>query len=47
MEQAYGEYGVSVAVRAGDFLCIGGLVAFNDDGSVFAPNDGKRQTERI
>ena len=47
MEKAYGEYGVSVAVRAGDFLYIGGLVAFNDDGSVFAPNDGKRQIEMI
>jgi 2-iminobutanoate/2-iminopropanoate deaminase len=43
----YAAYGVSEAVRAGDFLYIGGIVAFADDGSVLAPNDGKVQLEVI
>lgn len=45
--ELYKKYGVAPAVRAGDFLFIGGLVAFNDDGSVYAPNDGKRQVAKI
>lgn len=43
MKRVYGQYGVSVSRRAGDILYIGGLVAFNDDGSVFAPGDGEKQ----
>ena len=43
----YAEYAVSEAVRAGDYLYIGGIVAFGDDGSVIAPNDGKKQAEVI
>jgi enamine deaminase RidA (YjgF/YER057c/UK114 family) len=47
MKEAYGQFGVSVSRRAGPFLYIGGMVAFNDDGSAFAPGDGKRQVELI
>lgn len=47
MKAVYGKYGVSVSRRAGDLLYIGGLVAFNDDGSVFAPGDGVKQLEVI
>lgn len=43
MKRVYGQYGVSVSRRAGDILYIGGLVAFNDDGSVLAPGDGEKQ----
>jgi len=43
MKKVYGQYGVSVSRRAGPFLYIGGLVAFNDDGSVHAPGDGEKQ----
>lgn len=45
--KAYAEYGVSEAVRAGDFLYIGGIVAFDDEGKVIAPGDGKTQVEVI
>ncbi len=41
--KAYADYGVSEAVRAGDFLYIGGIVAFNDEGQVIAPGNGKKQ----
>lgn len=43
--KAYAAYGVSEAVRAGDFLYIGGIVAFDDEGKVIAPGDGKKQME--
>ena len=45
--KAYAEYGVSAAVRAGDFLFIGGIVAFDDEGAVIAPGDGKAQVEVV
>lgn len=45
--KAYASYGVSEAVRAGDFLFIGGIVAFDDEGKVIAPNDGVKQMEVI
>lgn len=45
--KAYASYGVSEAVRAGDFLYIGGIVAFDDEGNVIAPNDGVKQMEVI
>ena len=47
MKEAYAAYGVSVSRRAGDTLYIGGLVAFEDDGSVLAPGDGERQVAVI
>lgn len=47
MERIYAAYGVSVSRRAGDTLYIGGLVAFEDDGSVLAPGDGERQVAVI
>lgn len=47
MEEVYAAYGVSVSRRAGDLLYIGGLVAFEDDGSVLAPGDGERQIAEI
>ena len=47
MREAYAAYGVSVSRRAGDLLYIGGLVAFEDDGSVLAPGDGERQIVTI
>ncbi len=47
MREAYAAYGVSVSRRAGDTLYIGGLVAFEDDGSVHAPGDGARQITMI
>ena len=47
IEKAYAEYGVSEAVRAGDFLYIGGIVAFDDEGKVIAPGDGKTQVEVV
>lgn len=34
MKKIYDSFGVAPATRAGDFLFVGGLVAFNDDGSV-------------
>lgn len=47
MKKLYSGYGVASATLAGDFLYIGGITAFNDDGSVYAPNDGKRQMQKI
>ena len=47
MRKAYGQYGVSVSRRAGNVLYVGGMVAFNDDGSVYAPGDGERQIKMI
>lgn len=47
MKKLYSGYGVASATLAGDYLFIGGLTAFNDDGSVYAPLDGKRQMEMI
>lgn len=45
--KAYAAYGVSEAVRAGDFLFIGGIVAFDDEGKVIAPGDGITQVEVV
>jgi len=47
MQKLYTGYGVASATLAGDLLFIGGLAAFNDDGSVYAPNDGSRQMMKI
>ena len=47
MRKLYSGYGVASATLAGDYLYIGGLTAFNDDGSVYAPLDGKRQMAKI
>ena len=47
MKEAYAAYGVSVSRLAGDTLYIGGLVAFEEDGSVVAPGDGERQVAVI
>ncbi len=47
MKEVYGAYGVSVSRLAGDTLYIGGLVAFEDDGSVLSPGDGERQVAVI
>ncbi len=44
---AYTEYGASQAVRGGDFLFIGGIVAMADDGSTIAPHDGAGQAKVI
>ena len=43
----YKQYGASQAVRAGNFLFIGGIVAMADDGSTIAPHDGAAQAEII
>jgi enamine deaminase RidA (YjgF/YER057c/UK114 family) len=45
--ETYPAYGVSEAVRAGDFLYIGGIVAIDGDGAVVAPNDGAAQVEIV
>lgn len=47
MGEIYSTYATSEAVRAGDHLHIGGIVAFDDEGSVIAPEDGKTQAEII
>lgn len=47
MAAAYGQYGASQAVRAGDFLFIGGIVAMAEDGSTIAPHDGAAQAKVI
>lgn len=47
LAKVYSGYGVSEARRAGDFLYLGGIVAFADDGSVIAPNDGEAQIRVI
>jgi len=39
----YQQYGASQAVRAGDLIFIGGIVAMADDGSTIAPHDGAGQ----
>mgnify|MGYP003389619739 CR=1 FL=1 len=38
--EAYKTYGASQAVRSGDLLYIGGIVAMADDGATIAPHDG-------
>ena len=43
----YLEYGVSAAVRAGDFLYIGGIVAMDSTGASMTPYDGKAQAEIV
>ena len=43
----YKQYGASQAVRSGDMLYIGGIVAMADDGSTIAPHDGAKQAEVI
>ncbi|MGR8950405.1 MAG: RidA family protein [Gammaproteobacteria bacterium] len=43
----YKQYGASQAVRSGDLLFIGGIVAMADDGSTIAPHDGEKQAEVI
>ena len=47
MRKVYASYGVSVSRVAGDTLYVGGLVAFEEDGSVLAPGDGERQVAAI
>ena len=47
LEQLYTDFGVSAAVRAGDFLYIGGIVALDGEGGVMGPYDGKRQFEVV
>ncbi len=47
IEQLYLDFGVSASVRAGDFLYIGGIVAFDGEGKAIGPYDGKRQIEVI
>lgn len=41
------EYSMSVGVRAGDFLFIGGLFAVDDEGNALHPNDAAMQFEVI
>ena len=36
----YKQYGASQAIRSGNLLFIGGIVAMADDGSTIAPHDG-------
>lgn len=45
--EVYKQYGASQAVRSGDLLFIGGIVAMADDGATIAPHDGVRQAEVI
>lgn len=45
--EVYKQYGASQAVRSGDMLYIGGIVAMADDGSTIAPHDGVKQAEVI
>lgn len=45
--EAYKKYGASQAVRSGDMLYVGGIVAMADDGSTLAPHDGVKQAEII
>ncbi len=45
--EIYKQYGASQAVRSGDMLYIGGIVAMADDGSTIAPHDGVKQAEVI
>ena len=48
MATIYRQYGASQAVRVGDLLFIGGIVAMNDtDGATIAPNDGVTQAKVI
>lgn len=43
MAATYAKYGASQAVRAGDFLHIGGIVAMDEGGATVAPHDGAGQ----
>ena len=45
LEQIYQDYGVSAAVRAGDFLFLGGITSLGSDGKVIGPWDGKKQID--
>ena len=45
--KVYSGFGVSEAVRAGDFLYVGGIVAVDENGEVIAPYDGKTQLQVI
>ena len=47
LEKLYTDFGVSAAVRAGDFLYIGGIVALDGEGGVMGPYDGKKQFEVV
>ena len=47
LEQLYTDFGISAAVRAGDFLYIGGIAAVDGEGSVMGPYDGKKQFEVV
>ena len=45
--KSWEKYGASEAVRAGDFLFIGGLVAADAKGNTMAPHDGAAQAKII
>ena len=45
--KSWEKYGASEAVRAGDFLFIGGLVAADAEGKAMAPHDGAAQAKII
>ena len=45
--EIYKQYGASQAVRSGNLLFVGGIVAMADDGSTVAPHDGVKQAEVI
>lgn len=47
IEKVYSDYGVSAAVRAGDFLYIGGVTALDANGTPIGPYDGKKQYEVV
>ena len=47
MAATYQQYGASQAVRVGDTLYIGGIVAMDASGATIAPDDGRRQAEVI
>ena len=47
IEKAYEDFGVSAAVKAGDFLYLGGITALDADSKPIGPYDGKKQAEVV
>ena len=47
LAKTYDKYGVSAAVRAGDFVYLGGITALDNDGNALGPYDGDKQYEVV